>query len=213
MESSIHRATIVDKDKVIIWVNNSEVDIADLSVRNPLKRSWVCLWIFLEVIICYTSLLSVMCYLYYYSDYSFDFFLLLWYAICSIVCLIFFSFVRGEGWAYTTSLTPPLYYFLSVCTKLGKWAVMILCFMGVKGFLLFPQFTSWVTRQVFYKKQELLTFREQQCSSLVFGGIRVAHHIGFLCSWFPLLFSLTFIYRVQRLELVGILWSTNKHVM
>jgi hypothetical protein len=28
-----------------------------------------------------------------------------------LYALIFFSFVRGEGWAYATSLTPPLYYY------------------------------------------------------------------------------------------------------
>jgi hypothetical protein len=81
---------------MIIRVNNSEVVIADLSMRNPLKWSWV--WLnFLEVIICSTNLLSVMCYLYYYSDYSFNFFLLLWYAIYSIVSSYFLLFCKRGG--------------------------------------------------------------------------------------------------------------------
>ena len=81
---------------MIIRVNNSEVVIADLSMRNPLKWSWV--WLnFLEVIICSTNLLSVMCYLYYYSDYSFNFFLLLWYAIYSIVSSYFLFFCKRGG--------------------------------------------------------------------------------------------------------------------
>jgi hypothetical protein len=81
---------------MIIRVNNSEVVIADLSMRNPLKWSWV--WLnFLEVIICSTNLLLVMCYLYYYSDYSFNFFLLLWYAIYSIVSSYFLLFCKRGG--------------------------------------------------------------------------------------------------------------------
>jgi len=76
---------------------------------------------FLEVIICSTSLLSVMCYLYYYSDYSFYLFIFCYDMLYVLLyVLIFFSFVRGEGWAYKTSLALPLYYFLSACTKLGK---------------------------------------------------------------------------------------------
>ena len=74
-----------------------------------------------------------------------------------------------------------------------------------------------------HKKQEQLTFYEHLCSPLVFGGVCVAHHLGFWCcatvllcfvclrpvschlcaqcsqylwivhSWLPLRFSLTFI--------------------
>jgi hypothetical protein len=44
--------------------------------------------------------------------------------------------------------------------------------------LILPLFISFCL----CKKQELFTFRGQQCSPLVFGGIRVAHHFSFLCS-------------------------------
>jgi hypothetical protein len=46
------------------------------------------------------------------------------------------------------------------------------------------------------KKQELFTFRGQQCSPLAFGGIRVSHYFRLLCSCLPLHLSLTFIYRL-----------------
>jgi hypothetical protein len=39
----------------------------------------------------------------------------------------------------------------------------------------------WITRRVSYKKQELLTLRENLGSPPVFGGIHVAHLLGFRC--------------------------------
>ena len=39
----------------------------------------------------------------------------------------------------------------------------------------------WITRRVSYKKQELLTLRENLGSPPVFGGVHVAHLLGFLC--------------------------------
>jgi hypothetical protein len=114
---------------------------------------------FLEVIICSTSLLSVMCYLYYYSYYSFYLFLLCYDMLYVLLyAFIFFSFVRGEGWAYKTSLALPLYYFLSACTKLGKWAVMILCVrcaLRVLKFHLFPQFSlAFIYRSAWSKTEK-----------------------------------------------------------
>jgi len=79
-----------------------------------------------------------------------------------------------------------------------------------------------------YKMQELLTIREYLGSSPVFGGIRVAHLFSYLCcvfviclslscvsctqccqclwiiySWFPLRFSLAFIYEPKPALLVN----------
>ena len=40
---------------------------------------------------------------------------------------------------------------------------------------------TWVTRRMYYKKQDLLTIWEYLSSPLVFSGIRVAHIISILC--------------------------------
>jgi hypothetical protein len=45
--------------------------------------------------------------------------------------------------------------------------------------LILPLFISFCL----CKKQVLITFRGQQCSLLIFGGIRVAHPFSFLCSY------------------------------
>jgi hypothetical protein len=91
----------------------------------------------------------------------------------------------------------------------------LLVYSGIKHVL-----TIWVTWRVSYKRQKLLTLREQLGSTPVFGGVRVAHHFNLLCGflffllclssscvlcahccqclwnvhfWLPLRFSLTFI--------------------
>jgi hypothetical protein len=68
--------------------------------------------------------------------------------------------------------------------------------------------------------QELLTLREQLCSPLVFGGIRVAHLFSFLCCVFDLfVFVLCLVYPMLSVSLdcpyrisiypLGFLWIVH----
>jgi hypothetical protein len=59
-----------------------------------------------------------------------------------------------------------------------------------------PILHIWVTRQVFYKKQELFTLHEHPSSSSVFGGGRVGHILVlFVLSYYE---YLRFEFRVVR---------------